>query len=102
LYPAKIDFVDDILACQRVKALFFQPLKWRFTRCGVYFSIDLVTPRKGLSVQIVQRIVFDSDHEVVTDKLHSALHLALGLTTVWPAQNRFEPVKPRKVLKLPV
>ena len=41
-------------------------------------------------------------HEIISHKLHRPLHFPLGLTSVRPAQNGFESVESREVLKLPV
>jgi hypothetical protein len=69
--------------------------------CGVYLSIDFVAPSQSLAVKIVQRVVPDANHKIVPDELHRALYLAFRLTTVRPAQHRFESIEPGKVLKLP-
>ena len=66
------------------------------------FAIDLVAPGQGLSVQICQRVVLDPHHEIISHKLNRPLHFPLGLTSVGPAQNGFESVESREVLKLPV
>ena len=82
--------------------LLFQPLKRNLVRGGMNFAIDLITPSQGLSIQICQAVVLDPDHEVVPHKLHRPLHFSFRLATVGAAQDGLEPVKSRKVLKLPV
>ena len=66
------------------------------------FAIDLVAPGQGLSVQVCQIVVLDPHHEIISHKLNRPLHFPLGLTSVRPAQNGFESVESREVLKLPV
>ena len=71
-------------------------------RGGMDFAIDLITLSQGFSIQICQAVVLDPDHEVVPHKLHRPLHFSFRLDTVGPAQNGFESVESRKILKLPV
>ena len=71
-------------------------------RGGMDFAIDLVVPGQGLSVQLCQTVVLAPHHEIISHKLNRPLRFPLGLTSVRPAQNGFESVESRKVLKLPV
>ena len=102
MYPPQIDLIDDIFTLKRAQSLLSQPLKGDLIGRGMDVPIDLVAPSQGLSIQIRQTVVLDSNHEIIPHKLYCPLHLALGLPAVRPAQDRFKPVEPRKVLKLPV
>ena len=64
--------------------------------------LDFIASGQRLSIQIRQAVVLDPHHEVVSHKLHRPLHFPLRLPPVRPAQNGFEPIESREVLKLPV
>ena len=102
MYPPKVDFVHDILTFQRAQALFFESLKRNIVGSSVNFPVDLVAPRQGLSIEIRQAVVLDSNHEVVPHKLNRPLLLAFRLSPVGAAQDGFKAVESRKVFKLPV
>ena len=102
LYPPEVDLVDNVLTGKRTQSLFFQPLKGNFVGGGVDFPIDLIAPGQGLSVQVRQTVVLDPHHKIISDKLHRPLHFSFRLTPIWPAQDGFEPIESREVLKLPV
>ena len=102
MYPPEVDLVDNVLTGKRTQSLFFQPLKGNFVGGGVDFPIDLIAPGQGLSVQVRQTVVLDPHHKIISHKLHRPLHFSFRLATVGAAQDGLEPVKSRKVLKLPV
>ena len=101
LLPLTI-FYDDVLTGKRAQSLFFQPLKGNLVRGGVNLAIDLIAPGQGLSVQVRQAVVLDPHHEIISDKMHRPLYFPFRLTPIWPAQDGFEPIESREVLKLPV
>ena len=102
MYPPQVDLVDDVLTGKRAQPLLFQPLKRNLVRGGMNFAIDLVAPGQGLSVQVRQAVVLDPHHEIISYKLNRPFHFPLGLTPIWPAQDGFESIESREVLKLPV
>ena len=124
MYPAQIDFVDDVLTFQGVQSLFFQPLERDLVGRGVNFAVDFVAggelaarPREAPLGAQARACPFRSARELyliptmkfrpragfaLPHKLDGPFHFPFGLPTVRPAQNGLEAVKPRKVLKLPV
>ena len=49
-----------------------------------------------------ERVILAPHHEIVSHKLYRPRYLPLRLPTIRPAQDGFEPIRSRKVLKLPV
>ena len=124
MYPAQIDFVDDVLALKRAQSLFFQTLERDLVGGGVDFAVDLVTggelaarPREAPLGAQARACPFRSARELyliptmklrpragfaLPHKLYGSLHLPFGLPAVRLAQDGLEAVETRKVLKLPV
>ena len=101
LYPPQVDLIDDVLPRKGVQPLFLQPLKGNLVGGGVYVPVDFIASGQRLSIQICQAVVLDPHHEIIPHKLHRPLYLPLRLAPVRPAQDGFEPIESRKVLKLP-
>ena len=49
-----------------------------------------------------ERVILAPHHEIVSHKLYRPRYLPLRLPTIRPAQDGFEPIGSREVLKLPV
>ena len=93
LYTSQVDFADDVLTSKRARLLLFHPLKGNFVCGGVKLPVDLVTPGQRLSMQVCQRVILDSNHEIVPHKLYRLLYFPLRLPSVRPAHNGLEPAK---------
>ena len=65
-------------------------------------AIYFVTPCNSLSVEAIQAIVLNSNHQVVSHVPDCAFYLAFGLSAIWSAQDWFEPIKSGKILKLTI